>query len=263
MNIYFHELKIYKKVTAIWTIALVSFMLVFFAFFPSLTVDITNTQALFEGFPDAVKNGMGLLFDSFGSILGYYAFPLTFILLIGGIQAMNLGISIVSKEIKDATADFLLTKPLSRSEILTSKILAAFSLIIITNFIYISCATMMANFISSEPYSFQSFLMISLSLFYVQTIFLALGLFLSIILPKLKSVLSVSLATVFIFYFLSFLSTSASDDVLRYFTPFKYFDVNYIVANGQYEIRFIVIAIVVVIMMLIGSYVVFQKKDIQ
>ena len=44
---------------------------------------------------------------------------------------MNLGIGIISKEVRDKTADFLLTKPVSRVTILVAKMMAAFTCIVL------------------------------------------------------------------------------------------------------------------------------------
>jgi ABC-2 type transport system permease protein len=262
MNIFLHELKAYRKSTIIWTLSIVAFTIMFFSLFPALTSDIADTKQLFEGFPEAIRNGMGLMLDNFGSILGYYSFPMTFVVLIGAIQAMNMGTSVVSKEVRDKTADFLLSKPVTRAKILTSKILAVVTCLVITNVIYIVVATIVANSVSKDDFSFKIFFMISITLLFVQLIFMSLGVLLSVIIPKIKFVLPMSLGTVFTFYFISFLSTTASDDALRYITPFKYFDSNYIVINGAYETKFIIISLVFIAVSIASSYIIYQRKDV-
>ena len=262
MNIFLHELKAYRKSVIIWTVSLVALIIVFFALFPALTVDISSTKNLFAGFPDAIQKGMGLVLDHFGTILGYYSFPMNFIILIGAIQAMNMGTSIVSKEVRDKTADFLLTKPVTRTTILTAKILSVITSLFLTNTIYVVAATLMAHSVSKETFSFKLFLMISISLFFVQLIFMSIGILLSVSLPKIKSAIPLSLGTVFTFYFINFLCTTASDDVLRYLTPFKYFDPAYIVEHGSYELIFVLISVAVIFACIVTSYIVYGRKDI-
>ena len=72
---------------------------------------------MLDNFPPAIKAAMGIAVDSFKSPLGYYTFAFTYSLLFGAIQAMNLGIGIVSKEEREKTADFILTKPVSRQDL--------------------------------------------------------------------------------------------------------------------------------------------------
>lgn len=262
MNIFLHELKAYRKSVIIWTLSLVILVVVFFALFPALTEDISSTKNLFDGFPEAIRNGMGLVLDQFGSILGYYAFPINFVILVGAIQAMNMGTSIVSKETRDKTADFLLTKPITRATVLTAKICSLVTSLILTNVVYMIAAILMAHSVSKENFNVKLFFMISMSLLFVQLIFMSIGILLSVSLPKIKSTIPISLGTVFTFYFINFLSTTASDDKLRYLTPFKYFDPTYIVKHGSYELVFILISMAIILFCIITSYIIYEKKDI-
>ncbi|CAH2214743.1 ABC transporter permease subunit [Tepidibacter aestuarii] len=262
MNIFLHELKAYRKSSIIWTLSLVVVVIIFFSLFPSFSRDIEQIKNLLEGFPKSIRNIIGISLESFDNILGYYSFPLSFIILIGAIQAMNFGVSIVSKEIRQKTADFLLTKPIKRTQILTSKILAVTTSLIATNIIYILAANIIASIVKNEDYSFKIFFMVSITLLFVQLIFMSLGVIISVILPRIKSVLPISLATVFVFYFISFLSSADSDDIIRYITPFKYFDPAYIIKNGAYETPFIIISLLVIIVSIIASYAIYDKKDI-
>lgn len=262
MNIFLHELKTYRKSTILWTISLVVVVSISFSLFPSFSRDIDKIKNLFEAFPEPIRIGMGISLDSFANILGYYSFPFSFVVLIGSIQAMNLGMSIVSKEVHEKTVDFLLTKPIKRIQILTYKILAVIISLVITNVIYITATNITASVVKRDDYSFKIFFMISITLLFVQLIFMSLGVIISVILPKIKSVLPISLATVFIFYFISFLSSTTADDMIRYITPFKYFDPVYIIENGAYEISFIIISLVIIVIAIISSYVIYDKKDI-
>ena len=103
--------------------------------------------------------------------------------------------------------------------------------------------------------------MISITLFFIQLIFLALGVIVSVIFPKIKSVISVSLGTVFAFFMLGMIASSTDDTVLRYLTPFNYFDSFYIIDHAAYETSFIVTGAIVMIVAIVTSYTVYRKKD--
>jgi ABC-2 type transport system permease protein len=195
-------------------------------------------------------------------MLGFYSFAFSYILLCGAIQAMNLGTSIVSKEVRDRTADFLMTKPVSRKQILTAKLLGILTSIIITNIIYLIIAITMANIVKSGNYSLKIFIMLSLTMFFVQLMFLSLGVIVSVILPKIKSVISVSLGTVFAFYIISMFGSVIGEKAVRYITPFKYYDALYIIKNGSYEAVFIIIEIIFIAAAIVASYQIYSKKDI-
>lgn len=175
---------------------------------------------------------------------------------------MNLGTSVVSKEVRDKTADFLLTRPGTRNAIMTSKLLASLSCIVITNVAYLVSASIMVSLVATEKYSYKIFFMISITLFFIQLMFLALGIIISVLIPKIKSVLSISLGTVFSFFIIGMFAATSGDNTMRYITPFKYFDSTYILKNSSYEISFIIVGIGFIAFAITGSYIIYSKKDV-
>lgn len=91
---------------------------------------------------------------------------------------------------------------------------------------------------------------------------MSLGVIVSVVFPKIKSVISVSLATVFGFFIISMFDSVIEDEMLRYITPFKYFDTVYIISNGAYETPFIILGIVFIIVSISASYFIYSRKDI-
>jgi ABC-2 type transport system permease protein len=215
-----------------------------------------------EGYPEAIRNALGFSLGSFFTILGFYCFPLSFITLCGAIQGMNLGTSIVSKEVREKTADFLLTKPVTRTTVLTAKLMAAFISIILTNIIYLAVTITMAYQVKTEDFSLKILIMLSLTMFFIQLIFLAIGVIVSVIVPRIKSVLTVSLTTVFAFYFLGMFSSTTGEEAKRYISPFKYFDTAYIIKQASFESTFLIVGAVIIILAITASYFVYAKKDI-
>ena len=230
--------------------------------YPAFAKDTKEFTKILANYPEAIRNAFGINLGNFFTILGFYCFPFTFITLFGAIQAMNLGTAIVSKEVQEKTADFLLTKPVTRTTVLTAKLLAATFSIVITNIVYLSGGLLMANQVKTEDFSIKLFIMISLTMFFIQLIFLALGIVISVIVPRIKSVLSVSLSTVFAFYFLGMFSDTTGEEAKRYITPFKYFDTTYILKHSSYESSFLIVGAAIIIIAIAGSYYVYTKKDI-
>ncbi|TKI47884.1 ABC transporter permease subunit [Lysinibacillus tabacifolii] len=262
MNIFIHELKTYRKSTIIWSLSLIAIMIIFMSMYSTFAEDAKGFMKIVENYPEAIRNAMGFNQENFFTILGFYSFPLSFITLCAAIQAMNLGTSIINKEVREKTADFLLTKPVTRTEILTAKLLAAFVSIVVTNIFYFAAASFVALQVQTDDFSLKIFLLLSLTIFFIQLIFLSLGIIISVIVQKIKSVLTVSLATVFAFYFVGMFSDTTGDEVKRYFSPFKYFDTAYIIKHSSYETTFLIAGAVIIILAIATSYVVYSKKDI-
>jgi ABC-2 type transport system permease protein len=175
---------------------------------------------------------------------------------------MNLGTSIVSKEVREKTADFLLTKPVTRTTVLTAKLMAAFISIFLTNIIYLAVTITMAYQVKTEDFSLKILIMLSLTMFFIQLIFLAIGVIVSVIVPRIKSVLTVSLTTVFAFYFLGMFSSTTGEEAKRYISPFKYFNTAYIIKQASFESTFLIVGAVIIILAITASYFVYAKKDI-
>lgn len=262
MNIFVHELKAYRKSTFVWAFSLIAIVVLFLSMFPSISKEIVEFTKLLEGFPEPVRKALGLEIESFGSILGFYSYLFLYVTLCGAIQAMHIGSSIVSKEVRDKTADFLLTKPVSRTTILTTKLLAALTTLVITNIAFLISARIMIAQVFTESYSVKGFWMISLTLFFTQLIFLSLGIVISIIFPKIKSALTISLGIVFTFFIIGLLVSTTDDSMKRYLSPFKYFDSAYILENSSYEISFMLTGIVIIVISVVASYIIYTKKDI-
>lgn len=263
MNIFLHELKAYRKATFIWTVVVAGLVVLFMSIYPVFSSNAADMQKLLDGFPEPVKLALGLSLNSIGSILGFFSFTFIYTMLCASIQAMNIGTSILSKEVREQTADFLMTKPVSRARIMTAKLLAALASLIFTNIVFMAVAFAMNSIVSSATYDLKAFIMIALTLFYVQVIFASLGVLISVIAKKIKSVISISLSVVFGFFIAGMLGAVIGEDKVRYITPFKFFDSAYIIKNGTYETQFIVLGAAVVAVAIAAGYLIYTRKDIQ
>jgi ABC-2 type transport system permease protein len=263
MNMFLHELKSLRKSTIIWTCALVAMALLYLSIYPGMAEDAEGFKKLLGNYPAPVRAMLGINLDYITSILGFYSMVFSFIVLFGAIQAMNLGLSIISKESRERTADFLLVKPVSRSAIVTAKLMAAFTAILATDAIFFIVSTMLANSVKIADFSGKLFFMINLTLFFIQLIFLAIGLGVSVFFNKLKSVLPISLGVVFGFYMIgALLAVGKEENMLRLISPFKYFDIPYILKNESYDTAYLFASAVIVVAAIAVSYIIYIKKDI-
>jgi len=245
----------------LWTLSLIALVVLFMSLFPSFSKDTLEINNLLQSLPEALRKAIGIEIESFTSILGFYSYTFVYISLCGAIQAMILGASVVSKEVREKTVDFLLTKPISRSQVITSKLLAVLSSLVLTCLIYIIAAFLITSYVKTEDFSEQAFLLLSISLLFVQIMFSAIGLIASLLFPKIKSVLSLSLGVVFAFFFLGMFGSTIGETSIRYLTPFKYFDTAYIVEHLNYEWSYLFIGALWVTVLIIASFLIYTKKD--
>ena len=263
MNMFWHELQAYRKSTLIWTFSLAALVILLLSMFPTFANNAAEVRKLLAGYPEGLLKALDLSLDNISSLLGYYPFVFVYVLLGGAIQAMNLGLSLLSKEARLKTADFLLTKPVTRRQVLTAKLTAAVISLVFTNVSYLAVSSLMASLVSPESYSIKIFLLISVTLFFVQLIFMSLGILISALIPQLKSVISVSLGTVFAFFIISMLDSSLGEATVRYLSPFEYFDSTYIIQNATYETSYLLLTFAIVLVSITLSYVVYSRRDIR
>jgi ABC-2 type transport system permease protein len=263
MNMFLHELKSMRKSAVIWTISLIAMAALYLSIYPSMASDAAEFKKLLSGYPAPVRAMLGINLDYITSILGFYSFVFSFIALCGAIQGMNMGVSLLSRETRERTADFLLVKPVSRFTIVTSKLLAAFTTIVATDIVFYAATVILANNVKTADYDSKLFFMINLTLFFLQIIFLALGVVVSVFFKKLKSVLPLSLGVVFGLYFIgALIATGKDSESARYISPFKYFDTTYIIQNASYEASFLIASAIIIVLSVVASYIIYIKKDI-
>ena len=150
MNILKHEMKLYRNTTIIWTVSLVLVMVFFTSIFPSFQDSAEAMNKIMEAFPEALKQALGLSTMDLSSALGFLGFMFAYIVLVGAIQAMNLGLSILSNEQRDKTADFLLAKPVKRINVVHAKFIASLINIIVTNIVFAIASIISINTITSD-----------------------------------------------------------------------------------------------------------------
>jgi ABC-2 type transport system permease protein len=263
MNIYFHELRSYRKSTIVWVASLSAATALFMSMFSLFRAGSQDLVNLFSGFPQEILRAFGMPdLTKFFTLPGFYSFILGFLVLCGAIQAMNLGLSSLGREATGKTADFLLTKPVTRAHVLSSKLLAVLTYLALSSAVFLLVATVCAYWVSGGGFDYGTFLLMSLSFFYVQLIFAALGFIVSVLVPKIKSVLPVSLSTVFGFYIVSAVGAALNDDRIYYFTPFKYFDPTDIVMNSAYQPKYVILSAAIVVACVAAGFILYKKKDI-
>lgn len=133
MTLVKHELKQGLISLIIWTVSIAALILVCVLVFPEMAEQADAVGEMFSSlgvFTEAV--GMDRL--NIGTLPGFYSVECGNILGIGGaLFAALIAITILSKEEKDRTAEFLITHPVSRLRIITEKLIAVIIEIIVLN----------------------------------------------------------------------------------------------------------------------------------
>lgn len=261
MNIYRQEMKMSLRSMISWSLGLLLVLLFFMFMFTAISQDAALITQMTSQFPPAVVRALGLSSLDLSTVLGFYGYVYLFILLTGSVYALKSGISALSEEVRAKTADFLVSKPITRTTIVTAKIMSVITLVVLQTVIYIGGAFIITQLITNQYFDEATFLMINLSLFLVELFFVGLGLLLSVIIKRIKTVLPIALGIVFVFWILQMLNQSLADPILAYLTPFAYFDIAKIIATGSYETVYLFCDAILIAFFTVLTYIIYQHKD--
>jgi ABC-2 type transport system permease protein len=262
-NIFWQEFKMHLRSAITWSVSVAALIFVFTSIFSSFAQDAALLNEMMANFPEALLTAFGLNGVNLTTILGYFGFLFLFAQICLAIQAANYGFGLVSIEEREWTADFLLAKPVGRSQILTSKLLAALSSLIITDaVVWISSFVFINLFKGDSMYETKPLLLLLLSIVVFQLFFLAVGLVISLLVKRIRSVTPYAMGLGFGMYVLSVFGDMLGESVLEKITPFKHFNPNYIVQHGAWDTPLVLISVAVIVISLVASYILYTRRNI-
>lgn len=262
-NIFKHEFLMHLRSVISWSLAVVVLLFIFMAVFASLAEDMQLLYDALERMPQELLIAFGMTDVDLSSVLGFYGFGFVFVQLCLALQAAGYGFGLVSVEERDLTADFLLTRPVSRPTILTSKLLAALTGLLITQVVLWSSSFLLVNFYrNGQTYDSRALVLLLVGTFVFQLFFLSVGVVVSLLMKRVRSVTTLAMALAFGMYVLSAFSGMLGTETLDVITPFKHFEPQYILSNAAFDLPYVLLSVAVIVLSLAASYVLYQRRDI-
>jgi ABC-2 type transport system permease protein len=263
MNIYFQEFKMHFKSVVTWSVAQVAMIFIYLSLFASIAGEAEELSEIMEQFPQELLMAFGMDKMDLSSVLGFFGVIFLFCQVCLAIQAANYGFGILSMEERDLTADFLMAKPVRRTKILTTKLLAALTGLTITNaVVWVSSYGAIELNREGRPFDMEALAVLLSSIVIFQLFFLSAGMLVSLLVRKVRSVTPYSMALAFGMYIISAFGSMLGESKFELITPFKHFEPNAILRTGEYDMPLVMISVVVIVVSFIGSYVLYNKRNI-
>lgn len=261
MTLIKHELRQGRISFIIWT-ASIGFLLVVCVFlFPEMKGQMEEVSGVFSSmgsFSDAF--GMDRL--NFGTLLGFYAIECGNVLGLGGaFFAALCAVGILSKEEKDRTAEFLLTHPVSRARIVTGKLIAVYTQIVVMNLIIygISLGSIAAI---GEDIPWKELNLLHLAYFLLQAQLAGICFGISAFVKRGSAGIGLGLAAGM--YFLNLVANiTEAAEFLKYITPFGYAEGADIVTEGCLDGALVAIGLALGAIGIAAAYGKYCRKDIR
>jgi ABC-2 type transport system permease protein len=264
MNIFLKELKSYRKSLLFWSIGVFLMVASGMAKYEAYSSSGQSINDLIADLPKSLRAVMGFGVVDLSKISGYYSLLFIYLLLMATIHAVMLGASIIAKEERDKTAEFLFVKPVSRNTIIAAKLSAAFVNIVIFNLItLVSAVTLIGKYNSTGETINGEIVLTQVGMFILQALFLVIGSALAAVKRKPKSVPSLATGILLLTYMLSIaIDLNENIDGMKYFTPFKYFEAKNLMVGSGLEPIYIIISVILTALLLVVTFTSYKKKDL-
>lgn len=263
MNLLRFEIK--RKFTALlwWSLGLGSLQLMMLSFFPLMAENQSMWDLILTYYPPEMLAAFGLAnAASLGNIEGYLIFSFIFAQVALAIFASLEGFNALSAEESENIADFLLTKPISRTHVFMMKVTSALILMAILSLMTALSTLLGIVWFASDTSLTLSLLLLFLSLLPLQWLFYVSALLISQFMANLRSPTTLAMGLAFGMYFLYGLGAAIESDVLRYFTYFNYIDLSLILNQKPFEVSFIILAVLIGLGACLLSYQLYLRRNI-
>lgn len=255
-----HELKQNKISLAVWTAAIGALLAVCILIFPEMKEEMDGVSDMFSSM-GSFTEAFGMDKVSFGTLTGFYAVECGNILGLGGaFFAALAAVSVLAREEKEHTAEFLLTHPVSRVRIVTGKLIAVYLQILLLNAaVYVLSIGSIAMIGEEIPWKEISLLHLAYLILQLEIAGICFGI--SAFLRH--GSMGIGLGVASVLYFLNLIANiTESAGFLNYITPFGYAEGADIVANVGLDAKLILLGLFYGAAGVAAAYVKYCRKDI-
>lgn len=262
MNIFWRELKALRRSLIIWSIAIFLMIVSSIGKFKAYAETGQSMNELLAQIPGSIKAVLGMGNFDLTKVSGFYGMLYLYLLLLATVHAALLGANIIAKEERDKTTEFLLVKPVSRTQIITAKLLAALFNIVVFNLVtLVFSIALMGKYAKGEDITAEiGTLMVGM--FILQLMFLLIGTATAAAGRRPKSAASAATAILLVtFVISSLININGSLEPLQYLTPFAYFKAERLLGGGGFEPVFLLLSLAIIALLTVVTYVSYKKRD--
>ncbi|MEI7885061.1 MAG: ABC transporter permease subunit [Clostridia bacterium] len=264
MNIFMREMRTNLKSLLIWSVSMWLLILVGMVKYSGIAAAGNASIDLFNAMPEALKSIFGLSGVDITTVAGFYGMFFLYFMLLAGIHSGMLGATIISKEERDKTADYIFAKPRTRAKIISGKLLALFANIIVLNIVTcVASISSVAMYNQGKSLSAEITMMM-IALFAFQLIFAAIGLLASALVGTSKKATSLTTLVLLSTYALSVaINIQSNLKSLRFLTPFRYFEGVDLMKGKALELNYLLLSGIIIVIMVLASYYLYEKRDLK
>lgn len=223
-----------------------------------------SINSISASFPKPLLALFGMYDLNISTLIGYFGILYLYFALIGAIHAALTGAGIISKEERDKTSEFLLTKPISRSKVMTTKLLAGLTNVLILFLVIAISSVIGVAIVNNGDYSLTpQVINMMWGILLMQLVFFSAGLMFAGLFknPKLPGLAATTVAVgCYIVYALSLITDKL--EWLRFMTPFRWFAAPSIIYAESIGYGYAGLAILISVTFVALAYICYNRRDI-
>lgn len=262
MNVYIREMKAHRKSLIIWCIGMIALIGSGMGKFAGFSSSGQSMNELMAQMPKSLQAFLGVGSLDMSTASGFYGVLFLYIVLLTTIHATMIGATIISKEERDKTVEFLFVKPMPRKKIIGIKLLAALTQVGILSIITWSASLLIVGRYSEGESIISDIGITMFGMVILQVLFLVIGTAIAASTKKPGKAATLAAAVLLVTFILSFaIDLSEKIEGLKYLTPFKYFEAKNVMDAGL-ELIFVGISVVLIGVLAVSTFVLYDKRDL-
>jgi len=261
--IFRRELKSNARGLVIWSLVLGGLVLMMMSVYPSFAEDAQTAEEMLNVFPEPLAKVFGMDTLNLGTYTGFYGVEVHLInTLVGSVYAALLAAGMLAKEENDHTAEFLLSKPVTRIEVTGQKLAAVLTNLFMLNAVITAVSFACTGF-ADEAVELDILAWYLLATFLLHVTVASVSFLLSAVMRRTRSIVSIALGIVFLSYALHIMAgLSDRFDFLRHVSLFSFTDAAAIVENGGLDAPCAAVMVLVSLLCAFGAIGYYHNKDI-
>jgi len=262
-NIILHGLKSNYKGLIGWMFGITIWTVIVLAMFPTFIEAGDAFLEVLKSYPPELLKAIGFTEEAFNSFEGFYGYIATYSYLIIAMYASYLGVKLFAEDNKLKTNDFLYTKPIGRTKVFVSKFLTGIYLLTIFVTTYIIFIQVSAYSFFKVDTDFDILLKMDLSLIGIVLFIYLFSMLVGTVYTSIRSYISIAMPITLLFFLLDLVGTLIDKPIISYITPFGMFNKSLILTEGNYEVKYIIVGILLMFIFIIVSFVKEKTKDVR
>lgn len=264
LNLIWKEVKNNVKGTVITSLVAVIYTGFSFLIYSSMKDDILRHTDFYDILPEAFRVAFNFNLYQWNNVLGFYVTYFVYTIpIFTGCYSIILGTKLLSKEEQNKTAEFLLSRPLSRHQIISSKFITFFIHIIGINLLAFVTALLGSGLISDWDFNLKALIILHTYGCLMCLFFGILGFFITVVMKRAKAITGIGIGIVLGTYFFDVMvRVFGKVQFLLYLTPFKYINLEAYSPNYGFDAWRLIYFIGISGLLVMLSYLIYRKKDI-